>query len=98
RDTATSTVGAESPENGAIALESVGTPIVLSDAKAGRFFDQTWTDRPGGWSALIGAWVARTAAERRGGSTTFRVDGHGSGSVKLLLPEARGRRSPESSG
>jgi hypothetical protein len=97
-DTPTITVRAASPDNGTIALEIVGTPIVLSDAKAGRFFDQTWTDRPGGWSALIGAWAARTAAEGRGGSATFRVDGHGSGSVKLLLPEARGRRSPESSG
>lgn len=95
-EAATINVKAASAEGGVIALEIIGTPIALPETKADRFFDQTWTDRPGGWSALIGAWAARAAAERRGGSAAFRVDGRGSGFVKLLLPEtARGRHASE---
>jgi ParB family transcriptional regulator, chromosome partitioning protein len=83
----TISVKAGSADGSAITLEIAATPIVLPEAKASRFFDQTWTDRPGGWPALIGAWAARAAAEQRGGSASFRVDAHGSGFVKLLLPE-----------
>jgi hypothetical protein len=81
------TVDGRQVDGSAITLEIAATPIVLPEAKASRFFDQTWTDRPGGWPALIGAWAARAAAEQRGGSASFRVDTHGSGFVKLVLPE-----------
>jgi len=68
---------------GAITLEIAGTPVVLPEAK--RFFDPTWVGRPGGWSAAVGAKVARNAAERHGGSAAFHIDTSGGGRVKLLL-------------
>lgn len=36
-----------------------------------RFFDGTWADRPGGWSAGIAALTVRSAAQQLGGSAVF---------------------------
>lgn len=36
-----------------------------------RLFDATWTDRPGGWMATMGALVARSVAQQSGGSAVF---------------------------
>jgi ParB family chromosome partitioning protein len=94
-DASTIVVKASGSDKSGIALEIVGTPVALTEARAGRFFDPTWTDRPGGWSAVVGAWAARAVAEERGGSAAFRVDTGSSGFVKLLLPEARARLSSE---
>lgn len=36
-----------------------------------RFFDPTWGDRPGGWSAGLAALTVRSAAQQLGGSATL---------------------------
>lgn len=36
-----------------------------------RFFDPTWADRPGGWSAGLAALTVRSAAQQLGGSATL---------------------------
>ena len=48
-----------------------------------RFFDAGWTDRPGGWTAALGARVAKVVAELHGGEAVLVV-GDPSGSILRL--------------
>lgn len=43
-----------------------------------RVFDQAWSDRPGGWTALMGALAAREAARLSGGTAAFTAESGGS--------------------
>jgi hypothetical protein len=55
--------------------------LVAVPASAGtRFFDAAWTDRPGGWTAAIGALSARSTAHLLGGGAAF-VPGERRGST-----------------
>jgi hypothetical protein len=58
--------------------------LVSAPAAAGlRFFDPGWSDRPGGWTAGMGALSARGAAQHAGGSAAF-VPGDRRGSTIRL--------------
>jgi hypothetical protein len=48
-----------------------------------RFFDSGWTDRPGGWTAALGARVAKVVSEQHGGEAVLVV-GDPSGSILRL--------------
>ena len=63
-----------------IAQDLIQLPAVPS-----RFFDLSWTDRPGGWSAAFAASVARAFAQREGGSATFVPGDERGGTINLLL-------------
>jgi len=52
---------------------------------AERFFDSSWTERPGEWPALMGALSARVAAERSGGSAAFSVDAERGAAIRLVF-------------
>lgn len=67
-----------------IAQDVVSPPPVVAE----RFFDSAWVERPGGWTATMGASVARVVAERHGGEAAFLADGHGS-TVRLVLKPGR---------
>ena len=45
--------------------------VSVSPTAALRLFDAAWTDRPGGWTATMGALVARSVAQQSGGSAVF---------------------------
>lgn len=49
-----------------------------------RIFDAGWTDRPGGWTATMGALVAKAAAQQSGGTATF-VPGDRRGSTIRMI-------------
>ena len=51
-----------------------------------RLFDESWTDRPGAWQALLGAASVKAAAERLGGDVTLMVPPHGGVALKMLIP------------
>lgn len=51
-----------------------------------RAFDESWTDRPGGWQALLGAAAARAAAERLGGEVTLISQPQGGVALKIQIP------------
>lgn len=70
------------------ALEVSQDAVAVRASVAQRFLDPAWVDRPGGWTAALGAAAARTAAHQHGGSATF-VLGDVRGSV-LRLTLARG--------
>jgi hypothetical protein len=58
--------------------------LVSVPAAAGlRFFDAAWTDRPGGWTAAMGALSARGVAQHMGGTAVF-VPGERRGSTIRL--------------
>jgi hypothetical protein len=67
-----------------IAQDVVSPPPIVAE----RFFDSAWLERPGGWTATMGATVAQIVAERHGGEAVFLADGHGS-TVRLVLKPAR---------
>ena len=50
-----------------------------------RFFDLSWTDRPGGWFAAFAASAARAFAQREGGSATFVPAERRGGTIRLVL-------------
>jgi hypothetical protein len=60
-----------------------------------RFFDLSWSDRPGGAAAAIGAAAARAVAERHGGDATFVAGAAPGSTVRLTfgLPAEKERRA-----
>ena len=52
--------------------------VAPSADTVGRFFDPAWSDRPGGWTALMGALAAREAARLHGDQTTLTGEPGGS--------------------
>ncbi|MEQ1575238.1 MAG: ParB/RepB/Spo0J family partition protein [Vicinamibacterales bacterium] len=68
----------------ALAVEIAQDVVSPAAGVADRFFDRTWSDRPGGWNATIGAAVAQAVAEHHGGEAAFLTDSRGS-TVRLTL-------------
>lgn len=94
------TLGLVGPAEGAIIRLSLVTTgdapgveiaqdaVPVRSGVAQRFLDPAWIDRPGGWTAALGAAAARTAAHQHGGTAAF-VLGDVRGSV-LRLTLGRG--------
>jgi hypothetical protein len=57
--------------------------VLVTPSEGGRFFDASWTDRPGGWIAGLGASVARAAAQQHGGDAVFLADEQHGSTVRL---------------
>jgi hypothetical protein len=55
----------------------------------GRIFDPTWTDRPGGWAAMVGALVAKMVAQHHGGDAACLVRERRGSTLRLMLDQAR---------
>ena len=51
-----------------------------------RVFDESWTDRPGGWQALLGAAAVKAAAERLGGEVILILPAQGGVALKIQIP------------
>jgi hypothetical protein len=75
-----------------------GAPLsidVAQDAAAvpaeyvSRVFDPSWTDRPGGWLAAVGAVTARAVAQRHGGDALFLVRERRGSTLRLNLARTR---------
>lgn len=56
---------------------------------AGRLFDTSWTDRPGGWHAVLGAMTAKTVAQQHGGDAACLVRERRGSTLRLTLDPAR---------
>jgi hypothetical protein len=69
-------------------VEIAQDAVPVRSGVAQRFLDPAWIDRPGGWTAALGAAAARTAAHQHGGTAAF-VLGDVRGSV-LRLTLGRG--------
>jgi len=57
-------------------------------ALTGKFFDETYADRAGGWCALACALAVKAAAERAGGVAAFEVDAQGHSGITIQFAPA----------
>ena len=64
-----------------VAQDEIGVPAAAGQ----RFFDPTWTDRPGGWSAALGATTARAVAQQHGGEAVLAVAGKRGTTIRLTF-------------
>jgi hypothetical protein len=71
---------------GGLVLEAGAPDGVAPPAFAQRVFDESWTDRPGGAAATLGALAARAAAERHGGHATWVAADDHRGRIRLTIP------------
>jgi hypothetical protein len=87
-DSATLTLRAEASGGVLRTVDLTQDELFVTPGEGGRFFDPSWTDRPGGWIAGFGAAVARAAAQQHGGDAVFLADDDHGSTVRLQL--ARG--------
>jgi hypothetical protein len=73
-DEASLTLQATSSSGQLHTIDLVQADVLVTPSEGGRFFDASWTDRPGGWLAGLGAAVARAAAQQHGGEAVFLAD------------------------
>jgi hypothetical protein len=70
----------------ALQVIEISQDLVQMPPASGRFFDLTWTERPGGWLTAFGASVARAFVQRDGGSAVFVPGERRGGTIRLVLP------------
>jgi hypothetical protein len=61
--------------------------LVPAPSAPSRFFDLTWTDRPGGWLTGFAASVSRAFAQRAGGAATFVPGERRGATIRLTLTD-----------
>jgi len=57
--------------------------VSISGPIANRFFDSSWTERQGGWTAALGAATARAAAEYHGGDAALVASPRNGSTIRL---------------
>jgi hypothetical protein len=67
------------------AIEVTQDDVAASPALGLRFFDATWADRPGGFTAMVGALSARAAGQQHGGGATLLMGERRGTTVRLTL-------------
>jgi hypothetical protein len=67
------------------AIEVAQDEVAASPALGLRFFDASWSDRPGGFAAMIGALSARAAGQQHGGGATLLMGDRRGTTVRLAL-------------
>lgn len=67
------------------AIEVSQDDVSASPALSHRLFDATWIDRPGGFTAMIGALSARAAAQQHGGSASVSLGDRRGTTIRLNL-------------
>jgi hypothetical protein len=70
---------------GSLTVHIVHRSTRLDTTSAERFFDQTWTMRPGGWPAALGMLTLKRAVEHHGGNVDFEVR-QGEARLRLIFP------------
>ena len=84
-DDATVTVRASALNGQLKTVDIAQDEVLVPPSEGGRFFDPSWTDRPGGWFAGLGAITARAVSQQHGGDAVFLAgETHGS-IVRLQL-------------
>jgi hypothetical protein len=83
------TLIASASPGGSLSIDIAQDAVTVSGEMAGRFFDAAWTDRPGGWSAVVGALTARTVAQHHGGDALFLVRDRRGSMLRMNLDQTR---------
>jgi len=72
--------------DGATVFHVAPGPAPVPAGLARRFFDETSSDRAGGWCAVAGALAAKAFAERLRGSASFEIGSDGRGGMRIRVP------------
>jgi ParB/RepB/Spo0J family partition protein len=83
------TLIASASPGGSLSIDIAQDAVTVPAEAASRFFDAAWTDRPGGWSAVVGALTARTVAQQHGGDALFMVRDRRGSTLRLNLDQTR---------
>lgn len=76
--------------DGALAvIEVTQDAVQVGGACGSRFLDASWVDRPGGWTASLGATVAKSVAHLAGGETAFLAGDRCGSTVRFTFRPAR---------
>lgn len=70
-------------------VEVTQDAVHVGAALGSRFLDAAWTDRPGGWTAGLGATVAKSVAHLAGGETAFLAGDKRGSTVRFTFKPAR---------
>jgi hypothetical protein len=82
----TVTIRAANTAAAGVSLEVVQTDARVSPALAGRFFDDDGSlERPGGYTAMLGALAAKTVAEAHRGTVSFEAVNNGCRLEMMLM-------------
>ena len=66
-------------------IEVTQDDVTVSPTAGLRFFDLSWTDRPGGWAAGLAALTTRAAAQQHGGSAVMLLGERRGSTVRLNM-------------
>ena len=70
-------------------IEVTQDDVTVPASVGSRFLDVSWTDRPGGWVAGVGAATARTVAQQHGGDVVFLSADRRGSTVRLSFTRAQ---------
>jgi hypothetical protein len=84
-DTTTIRLTASVTDETVTVVEVTQEQIQIPAATSHRFFDLSWTDRPGGWLAAFAATTARALAQRDGGTAALEAGERRGGTLRLTL-------------
>ena len=70
-------------------IEVTQDDVAVPASVGSRFLDVSWTDRPGGWVAGVGASTARTVAQQHGGDTVFLSADRRGSTVRLSFTRSQ---------
>ncbi|HXE79772.1 MAG TPA: ParB N-terminal domain-containing protein [Vicinamibacterales bacterium] len=79
-----------------IRFEIAQRAVTVPEWVVSRFFDQSWTDRPGGYACAVELAAARHAGVRLGGSLELLAADRGGCRLVVTLPAAVNRRRQQS--
>lgn len=71
------------------AIDVTQEAVQVGAAIAQHFLDSSWTERPGGWTAGLGATVAKSAAHLAGGEAVFLAGDRRGSTVRLTFRSSR---------
>lgn len=83
------TLIASAAPGGSLGIDIAQDAVTVPADLAGRLFDSSWTDRPGGWAAMVGALTAKTIAQQHGGDAVCLVRERRGCTLRLTLDQAR---------
>ena len=75
--------------NGSIGIDIAQDVVTVSSDTVSRFFDPTWSDRPGGWPSLAGALTAKAVAQQHGGDAQLIARDRRGSTLRLTLDQSR---------
>jgi hypothetical protein len=66
-------------------VEVTQDDVTVPAGVSSRFMDLAWADRPGGWSAGVGAWTARAVAQQLGGDAVLLAADRRGSTIRMTM-------------